>query len=76
MFRYLNVREELDSEDFGKYTSFGICILKKEKNKWVEELFISDVCLDESVVQTICRVAFSRQADSQSIYDIIDLLIP
>ncbi len=75
-FRYLNVREELVSEELGNYISFGICILKKERNKWFEEKFISDVCIDESVVETICKVAFSRQANSQSIYDIIELLLP
>ena len=72
MFRYLNVREELCSDEFGNYTSFGICVLKKTTNKWVEEKFISDISTDSSVVDNICKVAFSNQIKPQKLLEIIE----
>ena len=76
MFRYLNVREELYSEDFGKYTTFGILILKKvADNKWTEEKFLSDVSLDANVVNNICNVAFSNQIEPKKIMELIEMFI-
>ena len=75
MFRYLNVREDLYSEEFGKYTSFGILILKKVDRKWIEENFFSDVSLNADVVNSICNVAFSNQIKPEKIMDLIEMFI-
>lgn len=75
MFRYLNVREKLYSEEFGNYTSFGILILKKVDHKWTEEKFFSDVSLDANVVNNICNVAFSNQIEPKKIMELIEMFI-
>ena len=75
MLRYLNVREELFSDEFGNYISYGISILRKANNKWIEEKFLSDVSLDTNIVSKICNVAFSNQIEPKKIMDFIEIFI-
>lgn len=73
MLRYKMIKEHLESEDIGKYTSFGIAAFDGVGN---EILKISDVSLKRSIVAKLVRKCNRYKVSTVHIYDIIEDILP
>lgn len=72
MYRYQTYEEKLNHPDIGNYTSFGIIVLV-ESNQNTEELFrVSDVSVNQELVENLSNLCTKEQLDPIHIYDVID----
>lgn len=68
MYRYVSEKEELFSEDFGVYTSFGVRVYHGGR----EIIFVSDVSPDEIYVRDFARRCTEYQLDPIHFFDVVE----
>lgn len=69
MFRYLMFQETLFTNDLGEYSSFGIKVLDSDNN----EIFsVSDVSVDECLVNTLCYDCNENFLEPIHLLDVIE----
>ena len=69
MNRYLPFREELYSDDIGKYVSYGIRVLNSQGHI-IES--VSDVSVDKDFVTELCYLWTRHQLSPIHIRDVLD----
>lgn len=73
MYEYLTVKETLNTPEFGEYTTFGIKIAERKENAEPEAiLFISDVSLNQALVESITERCTEHQLSPIHIFDVIE----
>ena len=69
MIQYLPIREAHYSDDLGRYISFGIKAVDSRNNVI---LFISDVSVNESLVNSICIDCTKGELNPIHLLDVIE----
>lgn len=73
MYIYKVFEEEVESQDNGKYNSFGVAVYKSvSENNLEEVLRVSDISPDKKTVQTLSNMCTEHQVEPVHIYDIIE----
>ena len=72
LIQYLSVEQVLFSAEVGEYTTYGISVLDDRED---EIVFISDVSLDESKVQNLCKQCTYGGLSVNQLCDVIEDLI-
>ncbi len=68
-YRYIPVRESLESDELGTYISYGICV-RREKEEEIE--FISDVSTEFEKVKRLAHICTEKQLSPEHLSDVIE----
>lgn len=72
MFRYQPIKESLTSVDCGSYISFGIQSMQSASDECVEIRSVSDVSVDGTFVEKLCRIFTENQLDPIHMTEVIE----
>lgn len=69
MYRYLTYKENLQSSELGHYISFGIKVFDSSN---CEVTSVSDVSVDQTLVENLCDVLTLYQVEPVHLMNIIE----
>lgn len=75
MFRYVCTPQQLCSEELGHYDSFGISAQEQVQGVWVQRSFVSDVSVQQQLVEELTRLCTDGQLDPVHLMDVVEDLL-
>lgn len=67
-YQYIPVQETLESEELGKYTTFGLSVRTVE----TEIAFVSDVSTEFEEIERLADICTEKQLDPEHLQDVLE----